>query len=259
MAMTHQYIPRIPQREENLFLEEYYSGTDVKVMLDGNEQSEISYIQYSVNEQLKPIYGYSSRTFDDVAVGSRIVTGVLKMPIKNPEGQASYDTVIGDYLTTLEKIDNKNQLEQKKKDNTDYTNNVSSKANSKQYSSNEKFEYQNKLISLGYTASTSGAEDTVTRAAIIKYQKDNLLRQKGYFDLDTMTDIDLKIELKDTEKATTNSDTNVYYGVSANTGVAAKLKSGEEFYLIQRLTNDFTQIRTINGKDGFIETSRISS
>ena len=31
MSMTHKYIPRIQQREENLFLEEYYSGSDKKV------------------------------------------------------------------------------------------------------------------------------------------------------------------------------------------------------------------------------------
>ena len=117
MSMTHKYIPRIQQREENLFLEEYYSGTDTKVYLNNKQQSEISYISFSLNEQLKPIYGYASRTFDDMSVGNRIVTGIFKMPIKNPEEQDSYKTVVEP--STLEEINTKNQLEENKKNNTD--------------------------------------------------------------------------------------------------------------------------------------------
>lgn len=80
---THAYISRIAQREQNLFIEEYYSSTDTKIEFDGQEQLEIGYIQYAMQEQLKPIYGYASRTWDDVAVGNRIVTGVFKVPIRN--------------------------------------------------------------------------------------------------------------------------------------------------------------------------------
>lgn len=80
---THAYISRIAQREENLFLEEYYSSTDVKIYFDDVEQLEIGYIQYSMQEQLKPLYGYASRTWDEVAIGNRIVTGILKVPIRN--------------------------------------------------------------------------------------------------------------------------------------------------------------------------------
>ena len=84
---THKYIPRIEQRENNLFVEEYYSSTDVKIVLGDVEQTEIGYISYAVQEQLKPLYGYNSRTYDEVAIGNRIVTGVFKVPIKNPEAQ----------------------------------------------------------------------------------------------------------------------------------------------------------------------------
>ena len=58
--MTHKYIPRIEQTEENLFIEEYYSSTDTKIFMNNVEQTEISYISYQLREQLKPIYGYSS-------------------------------------------------------------------------------------------------------------------------------------------------------------------------------------------------------
>ena len=88
-SLTHKYIPRTEQTEENLFIEEYYSSTDTKIYIDDVEQTEIGYISYSVQEQLKPIYGYASNTFDDVAVGNRIVVGSLKVPIKNPEIQSN--------------------------------------------------------------------------------------------------------------------------------------------------------------------------
>jgi len=131
--MTHKYIPRIQQREDNLFIEEYYSGTDTKVYLNGsNEPAEISYINFSVNEQLKPIYGYASRTFDDMAVGSRIVTGVFKMPIKNPNLQDTYETVVEGkepQKTTLEEIEDNNKKEEEIKNNTEWVGNNDSSTN----------------------------------------------------------------------------------------------------------------------------------
>lgn len=259
MSTTHKYIPRIPQREENLFLEEYYSGTDTKIYINDNEQKEISYISYSVQEQLKPIYGYSSRTFDDVSVGNRIVTGVLKMPIRNPEEQASYDAVIGDALDTLEEIENNNQQQENNKNQVEWINNLSNDTGSTSgYTNNQIFEYQNKLIKLGYNASTSGTIDSQTRAAIKQFQQDNKLTQSNYFSNDTMVEIDANIELLDTLKGTVNATTNVYYGLSTAMGIVTTLKAGEEFYIINDLKNGFTQIRTIDNKDGYIETDRIA-
>ena len=92
-SLTHKYIPRIEQNEENLFMEEYFSSTDTKIFMDNEEQTEISYIQYSIQEQLKPIYGYSSRTWDDVAVGNRIVMGTFRVPIKNNERQSTMEEI----------------------------------------------------------------------------------------------------------------------------------------------------------------------
>ena len=93
-SITHKYIPRVEnQRENNLFLEEYYSSTDTHIYFDDIEQTEIGYIGYSVQEQLKPLYGYSSYTYDDMAVGNRIVTGTFKVPIKNPDGQNTIEEI----------------------------------------------------------------------------------------------------------------------------------------------------------------------
>jgi hypothetical protein len=260
MSETHKYIPRIPQREGNLFLEEYYSGTDTKIYMDDNEQTEIGYISYSVQEQLKPIYGYASRTFDDVSVGNRIVTGMFKMPIKNPEDQASYETVIGAAMNTIEEIENNNQQQENTKNQVEWINNSSNSSSSVSsgYTNNQVFEYQNKLLKLGYNASTSGTLDAQTRSAIKQFQQDQKLTQSSYFNNDTMIEIDASIELLKTPKGTTNSITNVYYGLSTAMGIVTTLQAGEEFYIINDLGNGFTQIRTVDSKDGYIETSRIA-
>lgn len=253
MSMTHKYTPRIQQREENLFLEEYYSGTDTKVYLNDTEQSEISYINFSLNEQLKPIYGYASRTFDDMAVGNRIVTGIFKMPIKNPEDQDTYETVIGS-ASTQEEIDNKNKEEENKKNNTEWVNN--SNNNNTNYTNDNVFEYQNKLKQLGYNASDSGIYDDQTRAAIKDFQLNNKLPTIGTLNNDTMAEIDFAIEMNDTPKRTVEEKTNIYTGLTTASGIVYTLQPNEEFYLIKDL-GVFSQIRTIDGKDGYIETARI--
>lgn len=94
---THKYIPRIEQRQENLFTEEYYSSTDTKIYIDDEEQTEIGYISYSLQEQLKPLYGYNSNTWDEVAIGNRIVTGTIKIPIKNPQEQTPLEDIVSAY------------------------------------------------------------------------------------------------------------------------------------------------------------------
>ena len=254
MSMTHKYIPRIQRREENLFLEEYYSGTDTKVYLNNKQQSEISYISFSLNEQLKPIYGYASRTFDDMSVGNRIVTGIFKMPIKNPEEQDSYKTVVEP--STLEEINTKNQLEENKKNNTEWINNTDNNTNTS-YTNDNVFEYQNKLKQLGYNASDSGTYDDQTRAAIKQFQRDNNIQSvSGTLNNDTMAEIDTQIEVQNVPKKKVEQKTNVYAGLTTASGVVYTLQPNEEFYLIQDL-GVFSQIRTIDGKDGYIESSKI--
>lgn len=254
MSMTHKYIPRIQQREENLFLEEYYSGTDTKVYLNNKQQSEISYISFSLNEQLKPIYGYASRTFDDMSVGNRIVTGIFKMPIKNPEEQDSYETVVEP--STLEEINTKNQLEENKKNNTEWINNIDSNTNTS-YTNDNVFEYQNKLKQLGYNASDSGTYDDQTRAAIKQFQRDNNIQSvSGTLNNDTMAEIDTQLEVQNVPRKKVEQKTNVYAGLTTASGIVYTLQPNEEFYLIQDL-GVFSQIRTIDGKDGYVESSKI--
>lgn len=98
------------QREKNLFVEEYYSSTDTHIYFNDKEQTQIGYINYELQEQLKPIYGYNSRTWDDVVIGSRIVTGTFKIPIQNKEKEFFdsgdiYDSAKGTYVPKQEEND----------------------------------------------------------------------------------------------------------------------------------------------------------
>lgn len=218
---THKYIPRIPEREENLFLEEYYSGTDTKVYIDNEEQTEIAYISYSVSEQLKPLYGYASRTWDDVAVGTRIVTGAFKVSIKNPEEQSSYEEVVLHQVidkeqSTLEEIANMNKQEEEQKkeqewiddtsdetsgdedngnDNDDSDDNLTP-STPKETFSQEVLDYEIKLQTLGYTVMPSGMVDEdgevlgFTLPAILEFCGDHSVIPARKFTTDIKNAID---------------------------------------------------------------------
>lgn len=53
----------------------YYSAVDAELYLGDQYVTEITSIQWSVQQQAMPIYGYNSYTFDDIAVGARLVQG----------------------------------------------------------------------------------------------------------------------------------------------------------------------------------------
>lgn len=81
---TIKWDNRSNNRDYNLYTEEYFGGSDAFIYIDGERDNTISHIQFSIQEQHKPIYGYGSRTFDDLAVGTRIVVGAMRVPVKNP-------------------------------------------------------------------------------------------------------------------------------------------------------------------------------
>lgn len=70
-------------RDHNIFTEEFYGGADTFIYINDERYENISGLSYEIRETVKPIYGYSSRIFDDLAVGTRIVQGVIKVPVKN--------------------------------------------------------------------------------------------------------------------------------------------------------------------------------
>lgn len=89
-------------RDHNIYTEEFLGGADTFIYINGERYNDISAIQYSVREQLKPVYGYSSRTYDDIISGVRIVQGVIKVPVRN--------TLYNEYLTFVPESESKQKV-----------------------------------------------------------------------------------------------------------------------------------------------------
>lgn len=56
---------------------DYFSGANIYVNINGVPALEVAGISYQVQDSTAPIYGYSSRIFDAVALGQKIVRGTL--------------------------------------------------------------------------------------------------------------------------------------------------------------------------------------
>lgn len=53
----------------------YYSSVDAEIYFGDIFIDEVTSITWSIQQQAMPIYGYNSYTFDDIAVGARLVQG----------------------------------------------------------------------------------------------------------------------------------------------------------------------------------------
>lgn len=60
----------------------YYSGTDIRIYFGDQWVDEIVEIEWSLQEQVAPIYGFASYTWDKVARGNRIVQGSFVINFK---------------------------------------------------------------------------------------------------------------------------------------------------------------------------------
>lgn len=81
----------------------YYSSTDAVVSFNGVKLEEVCSIMWTINEPKQPLYGYNSWTFDEVAVGARIIMGsfvinfiipnYLELVLKGASGASDEDIV----------------------------------------------------------------------------------------------------------------------------------------------------------------------
>lgn len=65
--------------EYQLFQEQYFSAADIKIFLGDIWIDDAIMVQYTLTEQLLPIYGYASYTYDAMARGQRIVNGAFEI------------------------------------------------------------------------------------------------------------------------------------------------------------------------------------
>lgn len=64
------------------FYANYFSGTDIRIYFGDLWIDEIVEINYTLQEQVAPIYGYASYTWDKVARGNRLVQGTFVINFK---------------------------------------------------------------------------------------------------------------------------------------------------------------------------------
>ena len=252
-SLTHKYIPRIEQTEENLFIEEYYSSTDTKIYIDDIEQTEISYINYSLQEQLKPIYGYASRTFDDVAIGNRIVIGTLKVPIKNPEAQTSMNTIVERSINST--LEDYNESQQELMDTVEWiTAYKDTTANEAIIEDDETFEYRTKLISLGYNLDYNSNSE-VLKTQIKRFQSEHGLDSEGGNLTDaTKSEIDKALNNSNIPTINLPTGTNIYTNATFSSGIILTLIESQDVYILDNISYDdgWTYIMTKNGETGFV-------
>ena len=77
---------------------EYFCGANVLVAVDGQAVMEVAGISYNLIDSSIPIYGYSSRLFDAVAPGQRIVQGSIAVNFTYPN--YLYDAILRGGITS---------------------------------------------------------------------------------------------------------------------------------------------------------------
>ena len=259
-SLTHKYIPKTEQTEENLFIEEYYSNTDTKIYIEGVEQTEIAYINYSLQEQLKPLYGYASNTFDDVAIGNRIVTGMLKTPINNVELNSNEEDIKkrakkknSGYVSP--DILDYNQSEQESVDNQEWIGNTE-KYNDPPNSNQEDdvtYEYRTKLISLGYDLDYNSSNDELM-SIIKQFQKKHKIREDGDLNYRTKEKIDEELSKQNSKNTVTlPKGTKIYSKPNSSSSVIKVLTEDTKVYVMDVFEGDWAYIMTEDGIEGCID------
>lgn len=263
LPTTHFYIPRLEQRENNLFMEEYYSSTDTKIYIDDVEQTEISYINYSVQEQLKPLYGYASRTFDDMAVGNRIVTGTLKVPIRNPEAQTPLEDILASLNSSEEGPSNEdyNNRQDELLNNQDWINNGNGALTPPEYSyieDEEVYEYVSKLETLGYDVDMNSTM-TEIQAAIKSFKSDNpnISEVNGLLTDDVKQAIDEAIANARSLVILLEAGTSIYMGPSDTYDIDRILSESEHVSIIKDNFDGWVMVQFSDGSTGYVENSAI--
>lgn len=85
--------------EYQLFPESYFAGADVKIYFGDTFIDDIVGINFVLQEQIKPLYSYNSRTFKECARGNRMVQGMFAIAFR----QAGYISAVMDHIGQLGK------------------------------------------------------------------------------------------------------------------------------------------------------------
>lgn len=78
----YSYDSPARQVEYKVFNDQYYTGADTRIYFGDIWLDEITGIQFSMQENVAPIFGYASYTWDKVARGSRQIQGQFSINFK---------------------------------------------------------------------------------------------------------------------------------------------------------------------------------
>lgn len=81
------------------FPEQYFTGADTTIYFGDTWVAELTALEYNIIEQVKPVHGYASYTWDKPVRGSRVVQGSFRIAFN----EAGYLYVILDHLGFLKK------------------------------------------------------------------------------------------------------------------------------------------------------------
>ena len=258
-SYNYSYTPTVDHREANLYIEEYYSSTDTKIYMDNEEQTEIGFIQYEIQEQLKPVYGYNSRTFDDVVIGNRIVTGTFTVPIKNKSRQAftvdQNATYMGDNAISDDKINEYNLNEENNLYNTDWFGSTARNID-RHNNSNIDTDTLVKLIALGYDVDANSNTQRYKKA-LSEFQKNNDLGVTGVANEQTKQKIDELFALESASPISLNG-LKGYDDVAMTRGEALLSGDGLILNYIPGAYDNIYEVLDSNGKRYFVKGTIIN-
>ena len=243
IALTHKYDPLITTRQQNLFTEEFFAGPDVSIYFNGTEMVTISQIEYTVQEQLKPIYGYDSMIFDDIAVGSRIVIGSFVMPIYNNNSNDSLKDL--ENLTPVkEKLPSWiiKEHSQTPVTTTQFEVNLNLKS------------IQSLLKEKGYKVKETGIMDQSTYEAITDFQRKNNISNIGEYDEELLMKLQVAVGVLDTVTSSNNITLRISPKTSALTCGTIK---ADEPYIVLYKQGSWCYVSSMSGLKGYAPSNKV--
>lgn len=162
---------------------EYFSGANVRVYFGDVWVDQLASLSFSMNEQVAPIYGFRSHTFDRVSRGNRYVQGEFTL---NFTENGYLQTILDRIASGMEKesvalIENKAE--------TNYLRNLSEEQNIKDLLELDKTTYESQISALknsfwGQTRGTSIASSEAKEKDVFYYSKrenlDSILKEHGF-------------------------------------------------------------------------------
>ncbi len=238
-------------RDHNIYTEEFFGGADVFIYIDDELYEDISAVQFSVSENIKPIYGYSSRRYDDLAIGTRIVQGVIKVPVRN--------TNTNKYITNDYNDARNNKLVNTGSTNVPnwvykYTTDKNTLGTSlavPQYNdvkSSTIAEVQHKL-----KVEVTGTNGLETQKAVVEYKKAN--------DLEVNSDIDIvllnRLSLSGDNVRTTTGSTKLRYKPTDESPYYFMVPVKNRVVILADVNDEWYYVQIDEGTTGYIKKSEV--